>query len=86
MIPALVKKYSIEDIIFAIPSADKNQRRKILKICSDTRCNLMLMPSVTKLSDYRNLQERLRPVNIEDLLGRDEVDLDISSISDYLKE
>jgi FlaA1/EpsC-like NDP-sugar epimerase len=85
MIPALVKKYSIEDIVFAIPSADKNQRRKILKICSDTGCNLMLMPSVTKLSDYRNLQERLRPVNIEDLLGRDEVDLDISSISDYFK-
>jgi len=86
MIPALVKKYAIDDIIFAIPSASKNERRRILNICSHTGCNLMLMPSVTRLSDYRNFIERLRPVKIEDLLGRDEVDLDTGSISDYLKD
>ena len=84
-IPELVKKYNIYEIIFAIPSLDIENRRKILKICSQTRCNLKIMPLLSEIYDYNNLSNSLRKVKIEDLLGRKEVNLDVQSIAGYLR-
>lgn len=83
-IPALVKKYGVREIIFAIPSASRKKRKEILRICSETGCSLKMMPLVSELDDYYNFKEKIRPVKVEDLLGRDEVDLDVQSISGYL--
>jgi len=84
-IPELVKKYNIYEIIFAIPSLDIENRRKILQICSQTRCNLKIMPLLSEIHDYNNLSNSLRKVKIEDLLGRKEVNLDVQSIAEYLR-
>jgi FlaA1/EpsC-like NDP-sugar epimerase len=88
-IPELVKKYDIYEIIFAIPSADIENKNEILKICAQTRCNLLMMPSLSELQDYpeySNLSNIIRKVQIEDLLGRKEVSLDFNLISGYLRE
>ncbi|MFC2145449.1 polysaccharide biosynthesis protein [Actinomycetota bacterium] len=85
-IPDLIKKYNIQMIVFAIPTASRNRRRKILKICSETGCILKMMPSVSDLHDYDNLNSIIRDVKIEDLLGRNEVKLDAESITGYLKD
>ena len=85
-IPDLAKKYSIREIVFAIPTASRKDRKKILSICSQTSCSLKMMPSISDLHDYNNLSDSIRNVKIEDLLGRDEVDLDVQPISGYLKE
>jgi len=84
-IPELVKKYNIYEIIFAMPSLDIENRRKILQICSQTRCNLKIMPLLSEIHDYNNLSNSLRKVKIEDLLGRKEVNLDVQSIAEYLR-
>jgi len=83
-IPNLAKKYDIREIIFAIPAVSRKDRKKILNICSQTGCSLKMMPLVSELEDYYNFKEKLRPVKVEDLLGRDEVDLDVRSIAGYL--
>jgi len=85
-IPDLVKKYGIREIVFAIPSTSRKKRKEILKICSETGCSLKTMPSVSNLHDSNNLSDSIRNVKIEDLLGRDEVDLDVKAIAGYLKE
>ncbi len=84
-IPGLVKKYGIREIVFAIPSASRKKRKEILNICSETGCSLKMMPSVSNLHDYDNLSDSIRNVKIEDLLGRNEVDLDVPAIAGYLK-
>ena len=85
-IPDLVKKYEVREIVFAIPTASRKKRKEILKICTRTGCSLKTMPSISNLHDYNNLSSSIRNVKIEDLLGRNEVDLDTQSISGYLKE
>jgi len=85
-IPGLVKKYDVYEIIFAIPSADKKSKKRILKVCFKTRCRLRMMPSVSKLLDENNLSDSIRAVRVEDLLGRDEVDLNVGSIVGYIKD
>ena len=85
-IPGLVKKYDVYEIIFAMPSADKKSRKRILKVCFKTRCRLRMMPSVSKMLDYNNISDSIREVRVEDLLGRNEIDLNVGSIASYIKE
>ena len=77
-IPALVTQCDIDSILIAIPTASEVEKRRILNICSKTACNMRLLPDYTKMiSDGKDLLSRVRDVKVEDLLGRDEVDLEI---------
>ena len=80
-----VKKYSIEEIIIAIPSATNIQRREIIEVCRDTECKLRILPSLLQLSNGEVSISQIRNVQIEDLLGRDSVKVDLSGIMDYVK-
>lgn len=80
-----VKKYSIEEIIIAIPSATNIQRREIIEVCRDTECKLRILPSLLQLSNGEVSISQIRNVQIEDLLGRDSVKVDLSDIMDYVK-
>jgi len=76
-IPALVSQCDIDTLVIAIPTADELERRRILNICSKTTCNMRMLPDYTKMiSDGKDLLSRVRDVRVEDLLGREEVDLD----------
>lgn len=79
------KKYSVDEIIISIPSANKGDIREITKICSQTDCILKTLPGIYDLIDGNVSINSIRPVNIEDLLGRDEVDLNIEGISSFIK-
>ena len=75
-IPALVTQCEIDTLLLAIPSADEVEKQRILKICSQTTCNMRTLPDICKLiSDGKELLERVRDVKMEDLLGREEIDL-----------
>ena len=75
-IPALVTQCDIDTLLLAIPSADEVEKQRILKICSQTKCNMRTLPDICKLiSDGKELLERVRDVKMEDLLGREEIDL-----------
>ncbi len=76
-IPALVSQCDIDTIIIAVPSASEEQKRRILDICSKTACNMRMLPDICKLiNDGKDLLTRVREVKVEDLLGREEIDLD----------
>jgi FlaA1/EpsC-like NDP-sugar epimerase len=85
-IKELARKYEIDEIIIAIPSASKKDMADILSICKSTRCRLRILPDAMGLAGGQASVTQLRDVNIEDLLGRDEITLDIDEISGYLKD
>lgn len=85
-IPGMVSKYDVEQIIIAIPSAGKSDMSEILKICKQTKCKLKTLPGVYEMIDKEVGVKHIRDVNIEDLLGRDEVKLDNDKIAGYLKD
>jgi len=74
----------IDEIIIAIPSASKKEINDIYGECSKTDCKIKILPSVSQLIDESVTIQKIRDVNIEDLLGRDPVNLDIEEISSYL--
>ena len=78
------KKLNIEEIIIAIPSATNLQRREIIEICRETNCKLRILPSILQLANGEVSVSRLRDVQIEDLLGRDSVKVDLSDIMSYV--
>ncbi len=84
IIESVVKK-SIDEIIIAIPSASHKDINEIVNICSETDCKVKILPSVTELIDESVVLQKVRDVDIEDLLGRDPVSLDMEGISSYIK-
>lgn len=84
-----VKKYDISTIIFAIPNCDNEERSKILNICQQTGCDVKLLPSVCKLysqKEFSNLSSIIRNVEIEDLLGREVIDVNSNTLLDYIQD
>lgn len=75
-IPALAEKYKIGTILFAIPSCDNKEKKRILSICSETECEIKVIPYVHELIEGKKYLEQAMPVKVEDLLGRDVIKLD----------
>ncbi len=75
-IPELATQCEIDTIILAIPSLTDESRQRILKYCSKTKCNMRILPDLRQImSDGGDLTSRIRDVRVEDLLGRDTVQL-----------
>jgi len=75
-IPKLCKEYRIDEIILSIPSAPPSRIRQILDICQETKVRARILPRVGDLIDGKASVRALRDVDLEDLLGRDPVQLD----------
>lgn len=84
-IPDIVKKYQIEHIVIAIPSLKKEELNRIFDICAKTKIKTQIMPKIEDIMLGKVSVHQFRDVSVEDLLGRDPVELDIESISDYIK-
>lgn len=76
----------VEEIILAIPSADLDTKKSIINICKDTECKLKTLPGIYEMIDGNMNFSKLRDVNIEDLLGREEVRLNNENINKYIKD
>lgn len=81
-----VQKYHIDTILIAIPSAPKNEVRDILDICKLTKCDLKILPGMYQLVSGSLSVNNLRDVNIEDLLGRDPIRVNMEEIMGYVSE
>jgi len=81
---AAVKRYSIEEIILAIPSAGPKTTKEILRICNETNCKLKVLPGMYQLINEEVSVSKLREVSIEDLLGRDSINIDLDSVAGYV--
>lgn len=79
-IPEMAKKYKVDRIIYAIPEAAADDRKAILNICKDTGCRLQTVPGVYQLVNGEVSVSRLRNVEITDLLGRAQVQVNMDEI------
>lgn len=85
-IPVLCKKHDIDLIIIAIPSADNIQRAKILKNCNDTDAEVKLLPRVSDFHENEaDIVNKLRAVTMDELLGREPIDIRRSEINEFIK-
>lgn len=78
------EKYEITDIFLAMPSAPRQAIKQILEICKETGCALKILPGMYQLINEEVSVTRLRNVEIEDLLGREPVKIDMEGIMNYV--
>lgn len=81
----LVKKYNIDRIIIAMPSAKAERRKAILDICKETGCELKMLPGISQMLNGQVKLSQLRDVSVEELLGREPVKTDMTEIAQYIK-
>ena len=78
--------YDIDEIIIAMPSAPRSQLREILDICKETKCELKTLPGIYQLVNGEVNVSQLRKVDVEDLLGREPIQVDLDSIMKYVTD
>lgn len=83
-IPELVKKFNIKKIIIAIPTLSQQRLREINKLCERSNLEVFKMPNIENVMSGEIEVNQLKKVEVEDLLGRDPVELDMASISKEL--
>lgn len=81
-----VKKFGIEKIYVTIPSAKPEDKRDILRICNETSCELLNLPGMYQLYTGEVLVSKMKPVQTEDLLGRDPIRTDMGEVFEYIKD
>lgn len=80
-----VEKYDIDTIMLTMPSASAKDKRDILNICKETNCELKSLPGIYQLANGEVLLSKMKSVAIEDLLGRDQIKVDMDEIFNQLK-
>ena len=83
-IPELVKEYQVDEIYIAIPSASAKDRKNIIEICRKTGCNIKTLPGIYQLINGEVNISKLRNVEIEDLLGREPIRVNLDEIMGYV--
>ncbi len=81
----MAKKYKIDEIFFAIPTASIEDKRDILNICKETGCDMKTLPGLYQLANGDVSLSKLKPVAVEDLLGRDPIKVNMDEIFSQLK-
>ncbi len=79
-----VRQYGIDEIIFAIPSAGVQTRKEILDICKESGCRLRTLPGMYQLINGDVSVSKLKEVEIEDLLGREPVEINTEEVLGYV--
>ncbi|WP_139491596.1 polysaccharide biosynthesis protein [Brevibacillus dissolubilis] len=85
-IQRLVKEKDVDTIIIAIPSAPREEIAKIINICKETSAQIKIFPRVSDIILGNVSVNHIRDVNVEDLLGRDPVEVDLKGIADYVTD
>ena len=80
-----VEKYDIDTIMLTMPSASAKDKRDILNICKETHCELKSLPGIYQLANGEVLLSKMKSVAIEDLLGREQIKVDMAEIFNQLK-
>jgi FlaA1/EpsC-like NDP-sugar epimerase len=86
LIPSTVEKYDINEIIIAMPSAPRENIAKIIEICKTTKSRLKIIPKIDDLIHGKVTIKEIRDVEVEDLLGRDPINVDLQRIADYVED
>lgn len=85
-IPDMVRKFNVDKIYITIPTISPADKKEILEICHDTECELKILPDIYELRDEKISKSTLVDVDIEDLLGRDPIVVDMDEIFAFLRD
>lgn len=83
-IPELIEKYDIQMVTIAIPSLSRKKLPRIFELVESAHVKVNTMPSMEELASGKISVSKLKTIDVVDLLGRDEVELDIESIKDQI--
>ena len=83
-IPRLAEEYEINEIYIAIPSVSAKERKVIIEICRETGCQVKILPGIYQLINGEVSITKLRDVEIDDLLGRDPIRVNLDEIMGYV--
>ncbi len=81
----LVKDYSVDEIFLTIPSANKRTMSEIVKRCQECNKPVKILPSMYQLATGEVTVAKMRPVEVKDLLGREQVSVNLDEIMEYLE-
>ncbi|MBU5430278.1 polysaccharide biosynthesis protein [Kineothrix sp. MSJ-39] len=81
-----IEKYNIDQILFAIPTASAETVREYMTICKETGCEIKRLPGVYQLANGEVLLRKMKPVAVEDLLGREPIKVDMDAIFAYIQD
>lgn len=84
-IKKVCKEYKVKTILFAIPSCDEVNKKRILNLCFETQCELKTIPFINEILSGAKSFNTIEDVKIEDLLGRDPMVFNDQEIYDYIK-
>lgn len=79
------RDYMVDDIFFTISEIDNKNKKEILGLCQKTNAKLSILPSTADIIKGKNVMEKLRDVEIEDILGRDPIVLDNKNIGSLIE-
>lgn len=80
---SVVEEYDVDKIMLAIPSASPMEKKEILEICKETKCELMSLPGIYQLANGEISLNKMKNVDVEDLLGRDPIMVNMDEIFSY---
>jgi len=83
---AVAERQKAEEVVIALPQPTRDELRRIIEVCKDQKLTFRIVPGVADLIDGRLDVGRLREVDINDLLGRDPISLDLEGIGGLLTD
>ncbi|UQZ84344.1 UDP-N-acetyl-alpha-D-glucosamine C6 dehydratase [Paenibacillus konkukensis] len=84
-IAEVAEQMNIDEIIIAIPSLNRQETSKIIDICKQTKAKMKIIPKINSLIDGSVTVKEIRDVEVEDLLGRDPISVDLDGIANYVE-
>ncbi|MGL4913087.1 MAG: polysaccharide biosynthesis protein, partial [Romboutsia sp.] len=85
-IKEVVKVYKIDEIIFSIANIPRISKKSIIDICKDTNCKIKTIPGIYEIIDGKVDIKQVRDVDIEDLLGRNPIEVDFDLMGSYIQD
>ena len=85
-IPEAVVRHKIDEIIIAMPSVSRKETAEIATICNQTGCEIKMVPGMYQFVNNELRVSKLRHVEIEDLLGREPVKVDMNKVTEFVKD
>jgi len=85
-LPEICEEHKIEEIAIAMPSASPQQLRRVIQVCEGTKIRFRTVPSITDIASGKFRVSQIRDVDINDLLGREAVKLDMDLIETFAKD
>ncbi|MEG2869199.1 MAG: nucleoside-diphosphate sugar epimerase/dehydratase [Terrisporobacter sp.] len=82
----LVDTYCIDEIIISIANISKHEKKDIIETCKKAKCKLKTIPGMFEIIDGKVDIKKIRDVDIEDLLGREPIKVNLGEMSEYLQD